>query len=525
MGTFNWESFLRQWSQDVLESMDDAEKSRLCPEIVESGWLGYPGATEAQLLRAEARLRVKLPPSYRAFLKVTNGWRTTPGKIDNFNHRFWSTEDIERFAVRHSRWIKAFATRTDTLDISLEEDFHEFDDHWQPMGTSDEDYFVYGDEQDPRSIRPRYLKTVIEISDVGFDSIYLLNPQVITPDGEWEAWFFAEYLPGADRYRSFQAMMAAEYRNFLELRESQDVSEFSMAGPKLAGAELQVTAGSGESLGDESNQHALAETQSASQPESPAEAAPITWQSLSRLTVEFQGRQLDNQAEYRTIVSSNEFAHPQTWPGLMEHQLQQWLWQQVSEMKNISLVESKLTAISTVAPQAVEIGASEQSSSAELVSESSVTAPEQPPPPGKIPALALDVDQLVIRQPVYPIVQVVVRPSMLGNSNQLRINSLVSQELFAIEVEFHLAGEQLDTLTEQAIFYKARFFAQNRITQQQIDLGETLPEPVGKGQFTYTATLFNQALEPGIYRVQVVTSLSGTVEALGAFELPLLNVA
>ena len=50
-------------------------------------------------------------------------------------------------------------------------------------------------------------------------AIYLLNPKVVTPDGEWEAWFFANWLPGAARYRSFVELMQAEYRSFRQLHE------------------------------------------------------------------------------------------------------------------------------------------------------------------------------------------------------------------------------------------------------------------------------------------------------------------
>jgi hypothetical protein len=39
----------------------------------------------------------------------------------------------------------------------------------------------------------------------------------VAKDGEWEAWFFANWLPGATRYRSFQGMMEPEYQNFLAL--------------------------------------------------------------------------------------------------------------------------------------------------------------------------------------------------------------------------------------------------------------------------------------------------------------------
>lgn len=46
---------------------------------------------------------------------------------------------------------------------------------------------------------------------MGDAAIYVLNPQIVTPEGEWEAWLFADWLPGAARYRSFQDLMQAEY--------------------------------------------------------------------------------------------------------------------------------------------------------------------------------------------------------------------------------------------------------------------------------------------------------------------------
>ncbi len=85
---------------------------------------------------------------------------------------------------------------------------------------SDNEYFIYGENQDCSKLRTEYLRTALEISDKGESSIYLLNPQIVTESGEWEAWFFGDWLPGADRYRSFQEMMQAEYKIFLELANS-----------------------------------------------------------------------------------------------------------------------------------------------------------------------------------------------------------------------------------------------------------------------------------------------------------------
>src|SRR5579883_1023010 len=220
MSAFDWERFLRHWSQVALESMSTEQLAQLPKAVIESGWLGYPRATEEQACQTESRLGVKLPPSYREFLRVTNGWRqTTP-----FIRKLWSTEGIERFADRHQKWIDAFTHQHENAQVSFDYAI-ELDELWEPPSVADAEYFVYGEEQDCSKLRVEYLKTAIEISDVGEAAIYLLNPQVVTEDGEWEAWFFGDWLPGADRYRSFREMMEAEYQNFLELHDSEAVSD------------------------------------------------------------------------------------------------------------------------------------------------------------------------------------------------------------------------------------------------------------------------------------------------------------
>ncbi len=51
----------------------------------------------------------------------------------------------------------------------------------------DKEYFVYEDNQTPE-YRNEYLSSLLEIA-IGDDGYsYVLNPCVIFPDGEWEAW-------------------------------------------------------------------------------------------------------------------------------------------------------------------------------------------------------------------------------------------------------------------------------------------------------------------------------------------------
>jgi len=192
MAITDWRPFLETWSRELIEA---GAASDLPTEVVDSGWLGFPGATDEQLSLAEGRLGTELPPSYREFLAVSNGWRLT----GNFIWRMWSTEEIDWFRVRNAEWVDAYVDPVSGLgELSL----------------TDEEYLVYGEMQDSVRFRVEYLESALEVSDIGDSAIFLLNPKVVTPDGEWEAWFFGNWLPGANRYRSFAALMEAEYQSF-----------------------------------------------------------------------------------------------------------------------------------------------------------------------------------------------------------------------------------------------------------------------------------------------------------------------
>jgi hypothetical protein len=225
MSSFDWQSFLMRWSQETLQGMR-YEPNKLPPQVIRSGWLGFPGATEEQIAQAENRLGRKLPPSYREFLKVTNGWYlTTP-----FVYRLWSVQEIEWFPVRHQSWLDDFTRRYEQQHQSVAA-LNGTGVYSARSPVSDQEYLVYGEEQNCKILRVQYMQTALEISDRVDSDIYLLNPQVTTPDGEWEAWLlgdslpgsdqlFRDWRPGANRYRSFYEMMQDEYLSFVEMQET-----------------------------------------------------------------------------------------------------------------------------------------------------------------------------------------------------------------------------------------------------------------------------------------------------------------
>jgi hypothetical protein len=184
MPVFDWDALMRPWSAEVLA--DPELRPFVDADALASGWLGLPGASEADLAATEARLDARLPESYRQFLAYSNGWRMLNAFVENL----WSAEEVERYAVRHADLVDAWRRGRTAGPVS------------------DAAYFVYGAEQDPSVVRDEYLANVIEVSDYA-DGVLLLNPAVVFDDGEWEAWFFAPWLPGAKRYRSFWDMLQA----------------------------------------------------------------------------------------------------------------------------------------------------------------------------------------------------------------------------------------------------------------------------------------------------------------------------
>ena len=73
MEHFDWQPFLKRWAEEMLDAADETDD--LPQDAVKTRWLGSPGATVAEIKDAESRLGIALPPSYREFLQVTNGWR------------------------------------------------------------------------------------------------------------------------------------------------------------------------------------------------------------------------------------------------------------------------------------------------------------------------------------------------------------------------------------------------------------------------------------------------------------------
>ncbi|MEO0840990.1 MAG: SMI1/KNR4 family protein [Cyanobacteria bacterium J06636_27] len=200
---FDWNSFLRVFSRDLLERLEDDEFTNLAPEIISTKWLGYPGLIQDEIISLENSLETVLPNSYRNFLAASNGWKM----LDIEDTKLWSKQQVGWLASKNQELINDWTEFTSEDDSDI----------------PDEEYFVYGEEQDSTSLRNEYLQTALEIGNDGDGGVILLNPQIKFEE-EWEAWFFASWLPGAERYKSFQNLIQEKYNYLLECPKLRNIN-------------------------------------------------------------------------------------------------------------------------------------------------------------------------------------------------------------------------------------------------------------------------------------------------------------
>lgn len=190
----NWKNFLTDVSNTLLNSDDLLNEFK---DEASSNWLGFPPVTEHGIQIHEKKLKTLLPPSYKEFLMTTNGFK----QISSF---IWDILPLDKID-----WIKNFDNHFYQLYTK------EFE-----LDITDEEYFVYGEEQDTVNFRNEYLIKTLAVSNWGDAVILLLNPEVKFGD-EWEAWMFANWYPGAARYKSFEELMQEEYSSYLDLLKNK----------------------------------------------------------------------------------------------------------------------------------------------------------------------------------------------------------------------------------------------------------------------------------------------------------------
>ena len=180
-----WMQILSRLNSILLQS--NVLRGNVPQQALSTGWCGLPPATESEIIRTEKRLGISLPPSYRSFLSISNGWRP----FSTFIASLSPVEEIDRFQSADPQRLAMVVG------------------DYQEDELSDDEYLDYQTPEHMVALRLRYFpESVLVGKPWGSESdIVLLNPSVVFPNGELEAIFFANWLPGNLRYRSFRDLV------------------------------------------------------------------------------------------------------------------------------------------------------------------------------------------------------------------------------------------------------------------------------------------------------------------------------
>ncbi|MEV0259837.1 SMI1/KNR4 family protein [Streptomyces sp. NPDC050617] len=182
---FDWRSFLLRWSGEWADSLPDSKTRDEDDKAARRArWLGFPPAPEERIAAMEARLGRRMPPSYREFLKVTDGWRHAGGFV-------WLLA-----GTKDAHWHNNESGLADMFEEHLDED-------------------AEPEERQEADVWRRGLQLDVE-SDV---THVLLDPEDVGEDGEWAVRTWASWrAEPPDRHANFLDFMRDMYREFHSLR-------------------------------------------------------------------------------------------------------------------------------------------------------------------------------------------------------------------------------------------------------------------------------------------------------------------
>ncbi|MFF2848240.1 SMI1/KNR4 family protein [Streptomyces sp. NPDC058001] len=189
---FDWRSFLLGWSGEWADSLPEGETRGEDDEAArQARWLGFPPASEDRIMAMEKRIGLRMPPSYREFLKVSDGWQHAGGFV-------WLLA-----GTKEARWHNDESGLADVFEENLDEDS-------QPEELREADLWRRGLQLDVQS-----------------DAMYvLMDPEDVDEDGEWAVYTWAGWRAAPpERYPNFLEFMRDMHREFHTLRAHRSDEE------------------------------------------------------------------------------------------------------------------------------------------------------------------------------------------------------------------------------------------------------------------------------------------------------------
>jgi hypothetical protein len=225
-------------------------------------------------------------------------------------------------------------------------------------------------------------------------------------------------------------------------------------------------------------------------------ATESEWKPFAAFFVELQGREIEGQAEERRIEVSHMPVKDGAWqedkrtePIVIEgERLYQWMQNQVGDRM----------------PQAPE----------PLEEEPPVEAKPAPAPP-----VTVEITQIQAFQPPQAATAIGI-----GRADHPLSGFVRSDEPFALEVSFGLAGPGADAIVKRRIKYNAQFHVRNLTTKEKSSLGDTQIALLVEGEAPYEALLPPTSLQPGLYHLWALVTVHSTPPSIGYLEVPMLQV-
>lgn len=182
--TFDWRPFLLKWSGEWADCQDGTSGLEGDEAARQARWLGFPPASEERITAMEARLGRRMPPSYREFLAVSDGWRHAGGFLwllagtgEARRH-----DDASGLAGMFEEYLTEDATPQERKEVDI----------WR-----------------------RGLQL-----DVESDGLYvLMDPEDVDEHGEWPVYTWAGWRAAPpERHANFREFMCEMHREFHRLR-------------------------------------------------------------------------------------------------------------------------------------------------------------------------------------------------------------------------------------------------------------------------------------------------------------------
>lgn len=278
---FDWQPFLVGWSREWSDSLpDDGTRSKEDEAARQARWLGFTPASEERIVAMEERLGRRMPPSYREFLKVSDGWQHAGG----FVRLLAGTTD--------ARWHDDESGLADVFEEYL-------DDDAGPSERRDADIWRRGLQLDVES-----------------DSTYvLLDPEDVDGDGEWAVYTWAGWRAAPpERYTNFAEFMRGMHQEFhrLRARPADGEPEFANGTTReldalVEQARLEALRGNWERAG-----HALDEAKEYGRPRATGLGDQIRRLLGQTYTVYFEGVVTDPRyaPDLLPVLVAEHAAHP-----------------------------------------------------------------------------------------------------------------------------------------------------------------------------------------------------------------------